>query len=219
MWICAYNLFSLYLDLMIAACVVWNVDVSGWLFYVRCGLKLVLLVVLVWRFSHRTSEAWVAAIILIASMLFVSTWCRVSSDALGTTPAVEEIIALCINRIVETLVTVMLMWLGKLSPHDASRQVVPLPSLDTSKFVSRTCTWVEVCGLCDAARGIEHVEVCSICLERFELDEVVTQLTCKHVFHTHCASQWTLRCATRRRGGSLCPMRCALTEVDGPSVA
>eukprot|EP00928_Gymnodinium_smaydae_P017815 TRINITY_DN16806_c2_g2_i1.p1 TRINITY_DN16806_c2_g2~~TRINITY_DN16806_c2_g2_i1.p1 ORF type:complete len:240 (+),score=19.12 TRINITY_DN16806_c2_g2_i1:68-721(+) len=215
MWVINYALCSILMDVIFAAVGVWNVVVGGWLFYMRCGLKLVLLVLLVWRFSCRTSKALVVAILLGASMLFTSTICKMLSDILGSTPAQEEIVALWSNRVVEA--PVMLVSWVKLSMHDANQRVVPLRSVDTSKFVSRTCTWVELCGSCDGTPGIENNAACSMCLERLELDELVTQLTCNHFFHTHCASQWMLRCMTHCSGGNVCPMRCHLTEFGGPS--
>eukprot|EP00928_Gymnodinium_smaydae_P017810 TRINITY_DN16806_c1_g3_i1.p1 TRINITY_DN16806_c1_g3~~TRINITY_DN16806_c1_g3_i1.p1 ORF type:complete len:235 (-),score=17.57 TRINITY_DN16806_c1_g3_i1:609-1259(-) len=214
MWVCTYLVFSIYVDLMFAACVLWNVEMSGWLHYIRCGVKLVVLVGLVRRFSSRTLEAYAVATIFVNLMLLVSTICEASSKFLGTDPAQEELFVLFVNRIVETPVA----FLGavKLSRQSASQQVVPLPSLDTSRFVCRTCTWVELCDSRDGA-GTEDPATCCICLESIELDELVTQLTCKHCFHVDCASQWMSRCATRGRGGSMCPMRCASTEADGPS--
>eukprot|EP00928_Gymnodinium_smaydae_P082505 TRINITY_DN65844_c0_g1_i1.p1 TRINITY_DN65844_c0_g1~~TRINITY_DN65844_c0_g1_i1.p1 ORF type:complete len:217 (+),score=9.13 TRINITY_DN65844_c0_g1_i1:62-712(+) len=216
MWVGAYVLFSIYIDLMFATFPLWSVEITGWLFYTRHGLKVVLLVVLVWRFSSKTWEAWVVAVMLIASMPLVSVVCR-SFDVSGTTPEQELSSAIWATRIFEIPVT-LIYWV-KFSAHDANWQVVPLPSLDTSKLASRTCTLVELCDSCDRACGLEDDATCSICLERIELNELVTQLTCKHFFHTHCVSEWELRCTTRHRGGSLCPMRCPLTEDDGASVA
>eukprot|EP00928_Gymnodinium_smaydae_P073745 TRINITY_DN5688_c0_g1_i1.p1 TRINITY_DN5688_c0_g1~~TRINITY_DN5688_c0_g1_i1.p1 ORF type:complete len:237 (+),score=15.84 TRINITY_DN5688_c0_g1_i1:70-711(+) len=213
MWVCTYILYSILLDLVFAACVICNLVVSEWLFYVRLALKIVVLAWLLLRSSSKTLEAWTAATMFVASMLFVSTICKVSSGILQPPPAMEEMIYLWVNRIVESLV------LLKLSRYVAGQQVVPLPSLDTSKCVHRTCTWIELCGSFDGALDIEHLATCCICLEMMELNEVVTQLTCKHVYHTDCAAQWMLRCTTSHRGGSLCPMRCPSTETLGPSSA
>eukprot|EP00928_Gymnodinium_smaydae_P057248 TRINITY_DN40517_c0_g1_i1.p1 TRINITY_DN40517_c0_g1~~TRINITY_DN40517_c0_g1_i1.p1 ORF type:complete len:185 (+),score=15.01 TRINITY_DN40517_c0_g1_i1:44-556(+) len=169
MWGITYATFSFFMDLLFIACVVWKVAVRGWLFYIKWCSKLVLLVALVWRFSSRISEAWVVLVAVspIASMLLTSTICRL-------TPAQEAMIAFWVSLIVDVPVTTM-CWV-KLSIHDANRQVAPLPSLGASKLASRTCTAVEVCGSCDDARGIENDATCSICLERIELDELVTQL-------------------------------------------
>eukprot|EP00928_Gymnodinium_smaydae_P017808 TRINITY_DN16806_c0_g1_i2.p1 TRINITY_DN16806_c0_g1~~TRINITY_DN16806_c0_g1_i2.p1 ORF type:complete len:219 (-),score=13.13 TRINITY_DN16806_c0_g1_i2:445-1101(-) len=218
MWVCAYVLISIYIDLMLAMSSVWNYEVSGWCSYMRYGVKFALVVILAWRFSSRTLGAGVTALVLIASIPFGSTICKVSPHILGSTAAREEGLALWANRIVEVPLT-WIRWV--ISARAASPQVVPLPSLKTCKFVSRTCTWVELSDSCDGARGIQHDAACCICLERIELDELVTQLTCKHFFHANCASQWVLRCTTRCGGGSgsLCPMRCPLANNDGLSGA
>ena len=40
----------------------------------------------------------------------------------------------------------------------------------------------------------EHVdEICSVCLEQFERDTVLTILPCEHVFHPSCIRSWLLR--------------------------
>eukprot|EP00928_Gymnodinium_smaydae_P015974 TRINITY_DN15948_c0_g2_i1.p1 TRINITY_DN15948_c0_g2~~TRINITY_DN15948_c0_g2_i1.p1 ORF type:complete len:232 (-),score=9.06 TRINITY_DN15948_c0_g2_i1:565-1197(-) len=210
MWVRTCALYSIYIDLMFLACVVCNFVVSEWLFYVRCGVKVVLIVGLMWRCSTRNLEAWVVAIFLVAVVLFVSTACKVLSDFLWTAPAMKEMTNLWVNRIVETPVT--LICCAKFFGNDTSQQVVPLQIFDTSKFVYRTCTWVELCGSCDDAPDIDSLSTCCICLESIELHDMVTQLICKHFYHTDCAAQWMRRCTTGRLGGSLCPMRCPSVE-------
>ncbi|XP_061862718.1 E3 ubiquitin-protein ligase RNF128-like [Colius striatus] len=39
-------------------------------------------------------------------------------------------------------------------------------------------------------------EICVVCLEPFQLKEVVRVLTCKHLFHKHCIDPWLLEHAT-----------------------
>eukprot|EP00928_Gymnodinium_smaydae_P042441 TRINITY_DN28577_c0_g1_i1.p1 TRINITY_DN28577_c0_g1~~TRINITY_DN28577_c0_g1_i1.p1 ORF type:complete len:220 (-),score=9.70 TRINITY_DN28577_c0_g1_i1:299-958(-) len=219
MWLCCYVVCSTYIDLMCSACVVWNVQLRQWFFYLKCLTKVTVLLALAWRLSSRTWGAWVAVTILIVSMLFAPLIHDMSFDILERVPENEEIIALWVNRLIEAPIA-LICCCTKLSARETSPQVLPLTWVDTSRFVSKTGTWVEVCDTCDGASGEEHDATCCICLERIELNEVVTQLTCKHSFHTQCASQWMLRCARRRHGeNNLCPMRCPITETHTSSPA
>ena len=45
---------------------------------------------------------------------------------------------------------------------------------------------------------------CHVCLENLILDEKLTELTCKHIFHKDCIKNWLVNCSNK------CPM-CRVT--------
>eukprot|EP00928_Gymnodinium_smaydae_P098485 TRINITY_DN9170_c0_g1_i1.p1 TRINITY_DN9170_c0_g1~~TRINITY_DN9170_c0_g1_i1.p1 ORF type:complete len:223 (+),score=10.31 TRINITY_DN9170_c0_g1_i1:84-752(+) len=222
MWLAVYFLTSIYLDTMFTICVLFGSELSHWLHFSKFILKVLVLVMVAWRLSDRSAGVWVTVSVVILSSLIEPLILSLSSalffvnqDNAGTT-------SFMINRIVEA--PTMVVYCSKLGQrlNQVGRnfdQVVPLASPDTSAFISKTCTRAELCLPSEHSGDSEGSMTCSICLERIELNDGVTQLTCEHCFHTDCASQWILRCETLDCGQILCPMRCALTRVVESSVA
>lgn len=35
-----------------------------------------------------------------------------------------------------------------------------------------------------------HKDTCAICLEKFKSDDIVSDITCNHIFHKDCIEQW-----------------------------
>eukprot|EP00928_Gymnodinium_smaydae_P012240 TRINITY_DN14446_c0_g2_i1.p1 TRINITY_DN14446_c0_g2~~TRINITY_DN14446_c0_g2_i1.p1 ORF type:complete len:234 (-),score=18.68 TRINITY_DN14446_c0_g2_i1:483-1184(-) len=233
MWVSNYLLCSLYVDFIFLICVLLHVELCGWLAYsLKCLSKAVFLVTVAWRHSSRSLDVWVTVCILIASMLCPPWIYILSLGYAWQSPEQVELSALLINRIIEAPIMVVLCC-SKLGICGASEEeeegggqviisrnkVVPLPCFDTTIFISKTCTFAELCGPREFAGEGDMSATCCICLGMIELDEVVIQLKCEHFFHTQCASGWMQRCSTLRRDASLCPMRCALAQSPSSSEA
>mmetsp|Transcript_60234 Transcript_60234/g.196850 ORF Transcript_60234/g.196850 Transcript_60234/m.196850 type:complete len:392 (+) Transcript_60234:37-1212(+) len=78
-------------------------------------------------------------------------------------------------------------------------------------FVAPTKLWSRPFAALEAgAKERCKEDVCSICLSEYEENDVVVLLTCRHLFHTACVSQWL-------RNSDQCPMRCAGAELTLPS--
>eukprot|EP00928_Gymnodinium_smaydae_P090709 TRINITY_DN74469_c0_g1_i1.p1 TRINITY_DN74469_c0_g1~~TRINITY_DN74469_c0_g1_i1.p1 ORF type:complete len:262 (-),score=28.23 TRINITY_DN74469_c0_g1_i1:322-1107(-) len=77
------------------------------------------------------------------------------------------------------------------------------------KVLSETCLWTEV-----EADDEEQNSTCSICLEDFEIGDVLSKLRCQHQFHGDCFHQWFCRLPNV---ASVCPMRCAVQDLSNAS--
>jgi E3 ubiquitin-protein ligase RNF115/126 len=60
---------------------------------------------------------------------------------------------------------------------------------------------------------VDKKDICTICVNSFELDENINELECKHLFHTSCLSEWV-------KYKSDCPVcrHCIHTVEEFPSV-
>ena len=61
---------------------------------------------------------------------------------------------------------------------------------------------VPECLLSKLVRDLDHVEVCSICLDECDSDTRIGNLRCGHVFHIKCISKWA---NSRRMMATRCP--------------
>lgn len=55
---------------------------------------------------------------------------------------------------------------------------------------------------CFEADGRSVGGCCAVCLQEYQAGEELLELTCRHVYHSHCLRRWL-------GGGQGCPMRCA----------
>eukprot|EP00928_Gymnodinium_smaydae_P082522 TRINITY_DN65860_c0_g1_i1.p1 TRINITY_DN65860_c0_g1~~TRINITY_DN65860_c0_g1_i1.p1 ORF type:complete len:230 (+),score=18.66 TRINITY_DN65860_c0_g1_i1:74-763(+) len=229
MWDCNYVICSIYIDFMFLSCALLQDQLGVWFLYsTKCAIKVAVLVMLAWIYSSRSLEVSVTVFVLSTLMLFLPYILLMVSDRQWRALEVEFLTTVIVNRICEAplVLSVCVAQLGEAFVGRGEEQdrvsrekVVPLHCPDTNMFVSNVCTWVELCGSCEVADDAESAAICCICLDRIELNEVVTQLTCRHAFHSECASLWMRRCATLSPCESVCPIRCRLTTTLGRNPA
>eukprot|EP00928_Gymnodinium_smaydae_P036213 TRINITY_DN25337_c0_g1_i1.p1 TRINITY_DN25337_c0_g1~~TRINITY_DN25337_c0_g1_i1.p1 ORF type:complete len:222 (+),score=14.35 TRINITY_DN25337_c0_g1_i1:40-705(+) len=214
MWERNYMISSICIDIAFLACALLQTNGGAWLLYSwKCAIKVVVLIssILIW--SSR-SQVWVPLTALVALSFFPPYICIVVADRRWRASDLE-FVAIVTNRILETPVLSLfcradaVRTVGRIRVVSRAK-VVPHPHSDTDSFVARICTWVEL-NLADDDENVPAI--CSICLDRIELNEVVKQLVCKHVFHVQCASRWMRRCSRLGQEESICPMRCALKKM------
>eukprot|EP00928_Gymnodinium_smaydae_P058999 TRINITY_DN42221_c0_g1_i1.p1 TRINITY_DN42221_c0_g1~~TRINITY_DN42221_c0_g1_i1.p1 ORF type:complete len:262 (+),score=44.33 TRINITY_DN42221_c0_g1_i1:50-835(+) len=73
----------------------------------------------------------------------------------------------------------------------------------------RTCEWEEVCNSLGEEEAVSVVGTCCICLDEFQDRDLVTELSCHHVFHESCVEAWIAsRDASLKSRRIVCPLRC-----------
>eukprot|EP00928_Gymnodinium_smaydae_P074544 TRINITY_DN57581_c0_g1_i1.p1 TRINITY_DN57581_c0_g1~~TRINITY_DN57581_c0_g1_i1.p1 ORF type:complete len:253 (+),score=9.41 TRINITY_DN57581_c0_g1_i1:35-793(+) len=224
-WQSSYVWCSVYIDLAFLFGALLQID-GGHAYSMKCYIKVVVLVALALRLSSRSLRTWSTVYLIILSML-IPPCMYVLLSGRTWRPEYVELTGLLVNRIIEIPLMVAQCF-AKLEVNLASQgveqrrfnrnKVVPLPWLDPHKHVTRTCTWAELCDSYEDANGADKSTLCCICLDDIELNDVVTRLTCNHVFHSQCASRWMMQCAELRRDESVCPMRCTFPETLGASL-
>ena len=87
------------------------------------------------------------------------------------------------------------LWLGELEDPPQTREQHPVRSF--SQLLARYRSKYTGCATEDT---------CVICLQTFTCDEYITQLPCKHMYHTQCIDRWL------GKGTKTCPM--CKREID-----
>eukprot|EP00928_Gymnodinium_smaydae_P098486 TRINITY_DN9170_c0_g2_i1.p1 TRINITY_DN9170_c0_g2~~TRINITY_DN9170_c0_g2_i1.p1 ORF type:complete len:249 (+),score=17.35 TRINITY_DN9170_c0_g2_i1:78-824(+) len=235
MWLSVYFLASIYLDALFTVCMLFSPELSQWLHFLKITVKVLVLVMLAERLSNGSAGVWVTVIVVLVSALLALLIFFLASALLFLNQDSAGITAFIVNRIVET--PIMVLYCSKPSARGSIHrvsyvartrdQVVPAEPADmrahvsrgASAHVSKTCTWVELGSPGEHSDDSESALTCCICLERIELNDVVTQFACKHCFHTDCVFEWVIRRERFGRGqNNLCPMRCALKRTAEASV-
>eukprot|EP00928_Gymnodinium_smaydae_P025974 TRINITY_DN20533_c1_g1_i1.p1 TRINITY_DN20533_c1_g1~~TRINITY_DN20533_c1_g1_i1.p1 ORF type:complete len:226 (+),score=25.16 TRINITY_DN20533_c1_g1_i1:71-748(+) len=217
MWMVYYLLASVCVDVVkLSLSVIEAMQLQDWPRMVAVLIKLVVMLILIWRAEPNGVRALMSMSCLSLGFC-VALILRVPVPGLRLSRVeADEISFLLINRVIETLVILMhILWKDDSADgrnnQQVSNRVAPEPCPDVTTFMLRTCTWVEAAS--DLEKGGEAESTnCCICLETIELDEVVTQLVCRHAFHSHCLFGWIARYRTSDQGPSVCPMRCSHPE-------
>eukprot|EP00928_Gymnodinium_smaydae_P023965 TRINITY_DN1955_c0_g4_i1.p1 TRINITY_DN1955_c0_g4~~TRINITY_DN1955_c0_g4_i1.p1 ORF type:complete len:250 (+),score=24.39 TRINITY_DN1955_c0_g4_i1:35-784(+) len=87
------------------------------------------------------------------------------------------------------------------------------PSLDEhwslDDFALCTRVWKPTDEAKDGTGNYEAEGTCCICLRAFDVDDIITDLMCKHVFHRGCIKDW-VESQHISQSDLICPLRCNL---------